>query len=290
MTQITQDGEKRIITLEEGVTLELDMGEYERQREAKYGRELMNEASLKPEDTAETYQERLLLLYPHPEQQAYIKAMFTISQAGVFGMYAMQSYALNEQRVPEVEELYPEALNQDLQGKGGQAGYTDIPVQMSRSKANDVIIAANQASFQIKQAEKKIVEGHKSAIKRVISGEQPLESAPFDSQLKLRVAQLQLQIASRLVGQQVLDQVVTRELDGLVTPQYLELFTPEVSRKLSEIAGYITEPFNPIHMFVDTIECRLALDNLNIYVPDSTVFDKVYSRVINKTRPGWSND
>lgn len=266
------------------------MGEYERYREAKYGGELMNESSLKPEDTAETYQERLLRLYPYPEQQAYIKAMFTISQAGVFGMYAMQSYAFNEQRVPEVEELYPEALNQDLQGKGGQIGYTDIPVHMSRSKANDVIIATNNASFQIKQAEKRIVEGHKSTIKKVINGEQPLESAPFDSQLKIRIAQLQLQISSRLVGQQALDQVLTRELNGLITPQYLELFTPEVAGKLSEIARYITEPFNPIHLFVDTIGCSLALDNLNIYVTESTVFDKVYSRVINKTRPGWFNE
>jgi hypothetical protein len=41
-------------------------------------------------------------------------------------------------------------------------------------------------------------------------------------------------------------------------------------------------------MFVDTLECGFALDNLDIYVPNLTVFDKVYSMVINKTRPGWS--
>lgn len=287
MTTNTGDGNRRTITLEEGVTLELDFSDYDKQREAKYGKQLMQEASLRPEDTPETYQERLLSLYPKPEQQAYIKAMFTLSRAGVFGLYAMQSYAFGEQRVPEVEDLFPEGINQAVIGKGGQEGYTHIPLSMSRERANEVVLASNLASYHIKQAQAGIVSNYKNVLKGVIAGQVKVEGAPIPEQMKLRFAQLQIQIGSQIVGYEALEQVINAEIDRLVTPDYLELFTPKIAQKFTDVAQYITQPFNPIHMFVDTIECGLALDNLDIYVPSATNFDIVYSRVIKKTRPDW---
>ncbi len=280
MTQTIEDGETRP---EDDFTFE-PLHAYQRE---KYGNELMNEASLTPEDMPETYQKCLLDLYPNPEQQAYINAMFTISQAAVYGLYAMQSYAFNEQRIPEVEELYPADLNQALQGKGGQPGYTKIPLKMSPSKANDVITTTNLASFQIKQAEQKIVEEHKNTIKKVIRGKLPVTKAPLDSKLKLKIAQTLLPILSRFAGPKELDQSITEHLDERITPEYLALYTSEASEMFSEIAHYIAEPFSPTLLYGQVIDCSIAFDNLNIYIPPVATLE-VYSRVIDKARPGWS--
>jgi hypothetical protein len=158
--------------------------EYQALREKRYGKELMNEASLRPEDTPETYQERLLCLYPKPEQQAYIKAMFAISEAAVFGMYAMQSYAFNEQIVPEVEEMFPQDLNSNLKGTGNQEGYTKIPLQMAQQSANSIIVAANIASYEIMEAERNIVNTYKQILKDFMCGNLDSNPASIDSREK----------------------------------------------------------------------------------------------------------
>lgn len=142
--------------------------------QSQYPPELIQQAQLKPEDTPESYQERLLQLYPKPEQQAYINAMIAISRVAIFALNAMQSYKNNQPLLPVEANAFPEAQNSELIEKRDQEGYLDIPLPLNPDIENLVIVNANSAAFYVRQTETRIVKAQKDAIRAMLFD----ESAP----------------------------------------------------------------------------------------------------------------
>jgi len=107
---------------------------------------------------------------------------------------------------------------------------------------------------------------------------------PLASQFALVAQQVKLRLADMVVGSELVEHTIRSAINDMVTPEYLQLLTPNSLAALSRIVKYLQGKINPFELYADMVSATLATYNLSIYLPSPVVFDEILIRALEKTR------
>lgn len=235
--------------------------------DAKYPPQLREASRLLPEDTPETYLNRLLELYPDKAQQTYIRALYAVIPPGLYAPEAVVAYANNNQLDPKVSAVYPPELNRHLIGQGiGDKSLWHLG--MDPAAKVEVIRANNLAEYALRSFGNRKVAEVKAGIISKIKDKADLEGLTLPMALKITLNRLKIDLYKNIMGEDALAQLVSDQVDAIVSIDSLQLSTGRAADAFGHIARSTSGEVKAIEIYGDVTYLAIqALDDLDIH-PD----------------------
>lgn len=265
------NGKTLRVPLGNGVELQLPKDQvdntYALYMEQRYSFELRQASLLRDGETPDGYVARMLELYPEKSQQAYIGALHAVMPLAISGPYALQELAEGQEVDPKIANVYPPELNGHIIGKGLE-DKTLWRLKANPTQVAEAIGACNLGEYAVRNFGDRQVKEVRQQIEAVVLGKAKIEGASIPTELKVGVNQLALTMAEKIVGVELVEQIVRGEVEKLVTTRSLQLSTDSTADAFGEVSKYLGEYFDPLSLLATSLfSVQLSLDNLKIH-PD----------------------
>ena len=228
---------------------------------AIYGRQKLEETIIREGESLAEYLERLKLMYPEPEQVAYLEAFFTTKLYGAQSMEAFMHYVSGMTRPVkgDVLEPFPAKINNEIMGMGYPDDRNRWVIRMDNSRANDLVRLLNVTSILVERAGNNMLTQARNSIRSILKGQDR------DIPLAMRMKILGLVGSVRILDIGVeYDEIVEITVSQIVNEDTLGLLTGSAAHHMRNISKMLGSPFSPAEFYAESVGVGLALDNLQM--------------------------
>jgi len=243
----------------------------------KYG-ERYQQSALIEDDTSETYRNRLVQLYPEPEQVAYIDAIFDIDRIIEFRFAAFESCSKGIPPQGEIGDMFPTALNQGLLNVDMKEIHKK-EINLSPQTANSMVRSCNLAIWGIEKVETQHTQPLKNSLLGYVKGIEKIDDNPRKD-LLLRYTR---RLAKKGIDSRTHENILRGEVNNLVNPLDVDLLTSFSIDSFKKIKEIIAKPLDFYEIYLEGIRTKLALDSCGIGIKDSSDIAKSIRRDIERS-------
>ena len=231
---------------------------------AKYGNDHIQCVQLQPNESLQSYIDRLCIVYPEKYQQSYIRGAQQVLIAGAIGGIAYSHFQRGEP-IPEPmsEHFHPANIEEAMERKPDGSKFL---VVMNRDKAAEVIAACNLASFHVSEFQELVVHKVRDQALAVIHGTTEVGKIPLIDRIKVTAANLKLKFALNLTGEELFNELIKKEVEREITPESLHLPTRLTVQDFKTVADEVSKtPYEWIEVVASNMGILAGMDFCGIY-------------------------